>query len=221
RIGAMAHRRRAGMIALPGEGEVPATVADDRGADGHGLIGARQTEALLDMEFDERTDPGQPRLVTPDPIRVEAIATGDVGEGVADRVLETECAVGLDRAGEQPRTEAGDTEARALFLREHGQRERSAGPPGRARGRQLGEAGRSAEVAAAGLRCEMGAGDDGILAGRGGPRPRDAVGIDLGVETAAVGLGEEPIAQFALGGREPGTLVAGPTGVAAGVLDLA
>src|SRR5699024_9368212 len=139
RIGAMAHRRRAGMLALPGEGEVPATVADDRGADRHGLIGARQTDAQLDLELDERTDPGQPRRITPDPIQAQAIATGAVGEGVADRVLETECAVGLDRAGEQPRTEAGDTEARALFLREHGQREGSAGPLERARGLQLVE----------------------------------------------------------------------------------
>src|SRR5699024_4436073 len=220
----MAHRRRAGMIALPGEGEVPATVADDRGADGYGLIGARQTEAMLDMEFDERTDSGQPRLVTPDPIRVEAIATGDVGEGVAGRVLEPECAVGLDRTGEQPRTEAGDTEARTLSPGEHGPGEGAAGPLERARGLQFGDGrrprggdpGRSVEFAASGHVVEMGAGDHGILTGRGGPRPRDTVGIDLGVETAAVGLGEEPIAQFALGGREPGTLVAGPTGVAAG-----
>src|SRR5699024_5492263 len=174
------------------------------------------------------TAAGQTRLVTPDRIRVEAIATGDVGEGVAGRVLEPECAAGLDRTGEQPRTEAGDTEARTLFLGEHGQREGSAGPLERARGLQLvkgrqrrGDPERSVEFAASGHRVEMGAGDDGILTGRGGPRPRDAVGIDLGVETAAVGLGEEPLAQFALGGREPGTLVAGPTGVAAGVLDLA
>src|SRR5690625_5039784 len=190
----MAHRRRAGMIALPGEGEVPATVADDRGADSHGLIGARQTEALLDMEFDERTDPGQPRLITPDTIRVEAIATGDVGEGVAGRVLEPECAVGLDRTGEQPRTEAGDTEARALFLGEHGQGEGPAGPLERARGLQLvegrqrrGDPERSVEFAASGHRVEMGAGDDGILTGRGGPRPRDAVGTDTGREAEAYG----------------------------------
>src|SRR5699024_1204737 len=180
---------------------VPATVAEDGGADGHGLIGARQTEALLDMELDERTDPGQPRLVTPDPIRVEAIATGDVGEGVADRVLETECAVGLDRAGEQPRTEAGDTEARALFLSEHGQREWSSGTLERARGplrvagsHRRGVPERSVYSAASGHRVEMRAGDGGLRTGRGGRRPRDAVGIDLGVDTAAVGHGEDPIA---------------------------
>ena len=63
------------------------------------------------MEFDEGTDSGQPRLVTPDPIRIEAIATGHVGEGVTSGVLEAECAVGVDGAGEQPRTEAGDAEA--------------------------------------------------------------------------------------------------------------
>ena len=90
---------------------MPATVADDRGADGDGLIGVDQTDALFDMEFDEGTDSGQPRLVTPDPIRIEAIATGDVGEGVTGGVLETECTVSIDGTGEQPRTEAGDAEA--------------------------------------------------------------------------------------------------------------
>ena len=41
------------MVALTGEREVPAAVTDDRGADGHGLIGVDQTDALFDMEFDE------------------------------------------------------------------------------------------------------------------------------------------------------------------------
>src|SRR5699024_4145742 len=139
-----------------------------------------------------------------------------------------ESAVGLDRAGEQPRTEAGDTEARALFLWEHSQREGAAGPLERARGLQLvdgrqrrGDPEGPVEFAASGHGVEMGAGDDGVLTRRGRPRPGDAIGIDLGVETAAVRLGEEPIAQFALGGREPGTLVAGPAGVVADVLDLA
>src|SRR5699024_11388881 len=141
----------------------------------------------------------------------------------AARVLAPAGAVALARAGEQPGTEAGDTEARALFLREHGQREGSAGPLERARGLQLVEGRqrrddpeRSVEFAASGHRVEVGAGDDGILTGRGGPRPRDAVGIDLGVEAAAVGLGEEAIAQVARGGREPGPAGAGPTGADAG-----
>ncbi len=47
------------MIALTGEREVPASVTDDGGADGHSLISAGQTDALFDVEFDERPDARQ------------------------------------------------------------------------------------------------------------------------------------------------------------------
>ena len=67
----------------------------------------------------------------------------------------------------------------------------------------------------------MGPGDDGVRTLRGGPRPGDAVGVDLGIETAAGRLGEEPLTQVPFGVRESGPLVARTAGVAAGVLDLA
>jgi hypothetical protein len=153
-------------------------VADDRGSDGDGLIGVDQTDALFDMEFDEGTDSGQPRLVTPDPIRIEAIATGDVGEGVTGGVLETECPVGVDGAGEQSRAEAGDAEARALLLGEHCQGEGPGGLVECARGlehvegrQRRGDTEWTVEFASAGDGVEVGSGDDGVRHRAGWPMP--------------------------------------------------
>src|SRR5699024_6077469 len=113
-------------------------------------------------------------------------------------------------------SEARDPEAGALLLGEHGDGEPAGA--GSVRGEAAraehvdrveggGDAERSVERAAAGDGVQVGAGDDGAVAGRAPPGPDDAVAVDRDVETAGGGLGDEPLAQVQLGGGVHGARV--------------
>ena len=120
----------AGMIALAGDGDPPAAVREDlrTDPDHRGGVGSLQQPALLDVQFDEGADRGEPGGIGPHGGRLEPGPTCCIGDRDAVLIVQPAHRVGVHGAGHQPGTHAGQAESAAFLLHEAGDGQR----PGRA-----------------------------------------------------------------------------------------
>ena len=189
----------------------------DRGADGDGPVELVEAAPLFDVELEVGPDPGEHLRVG---AHVRGLVPGRghrLGHGDAVGVDEGAGAVGVERAGEDSRTGAGDPEAGALLVGEVRDGQRTAGDePVRAQRVERGEGGDDAEgaveSAAVGDGVEVRAEDDPgpALGERGvgvlGPGPLVPRAIDDDGHPPALGRPLEPFAQRVVGGG-PGEAV--------------
>jgi hypothetical protein len=182
--------------------------------------------ALLDVQLDEDPDAGERRLVETDVLGGVPGRGHRVGEGRAVVVGQRERVPGVDRAGHQPRAEAGEAEPGALLLDEVDDGERALGHDARSLQRVDGEQGaddaeRPVERAAAGHAVEVAAGDDGAVGRRAPPGPLVAVAVDLDLEPPPGRLGGEPLPEPQVDTRPREPVVATGARIATHALEIA
>jgi hypothetical protein len=178
-------------------------VRDHRAADGHRRAEVDQPAPLLDVQLEEPPDPAEPLVVRPHPRRVDTGLRRRLGEGHAVGVPQAACLVGVDRAGQQPRAQAGHTEPAALLFREDDNGDRLAWPEPLGlqrlhRGQRARDTERAVERAATRHRVEVAAGDHGVAPRRPPPRPDVAVAVGLDVQPEPQRAVDEPRAQVVL-----------------------
>jgi hypothetical protein len=195
-------------------------VRPDRGGDADGVARQVQRPALLDVEFDEGADAGEPLGVGPDGVRV--VPGGLHRTGQRDAVGVAQLVRGLLRqlSGGEPGADAGEAEAGALLVAEVDDREGA--PEADLAGAQFVEGGEGGdhaegpvEGAAVGHGVQVRAGDDGVAGRRvAEPRPLVAVAVDLVLQAAGLGLHAEPEPAVRVG-RGPGEAAVAAGGGAA------
>ncbi len=109
---------RAGVVGLAGQVDPPASVRPDRTRDGDRLAQIDQAAALLDVQFDEGGNPSQRLVVAAGRLGDASGRAQRLGHRHAVAVAQGERAIGCQRAGDQPRTRAGNAEPGALLVGE-------------------------------------------------------------------------------------------------------
>ncbi len=209
------------MVGLAPEVEPPAAVRPDGRGDADGVAGQVEGAALLDVEFDERADPGEPFRVGPDGGGVVPGGLHGRGQGGPVPVAQPVGVGDGELSGGEPGPDAGQAEAGALLVTEVGDGQRSGELRSPAaefveRGEGGHHAERAIEGAAVGDGVQVRAGDDGVPGQRvPEPGPLVAVAVGLVREPARLGLGAEPGAAVEVGGRPGVAPVAAAAGVAA------
>ncbi len=211
------------MVTLPGDGQLPPPVADDRCADCEGRIEVDQPAALLDVKLHEVADPPECVVVLAEMSRVQPVGSCSLCEAHAIGVPEVPCRIRIDPARQQPRSETGNSETGAFLFRKHrdGQRPLRLHAPllqdvdgGECRSDPEGPVKR----AAAGNGVQVAAGDEcavprAVAALRAGvpPGPEDAVAVGLDLEAApgCLLLEPRPQVQLRVGEDRPGVPAAG------------
>lgn len=223
RVAAVGEPGGARVVGLAAEVEPPASVRPDGGGDADRVAGEVEGAALLDVEFDERADTGQPFGVRADGVGVVPGRFHGLRQG--DAVTVAQAVRGLDGQlpGGEPGADTGETEARALLVTEVGDGQR----PGELhspaaefieRGKGGDDAERPVEGSAVRYGVEVRAGDDGVPGqGVAAPGPLVAVAVHLAVEAAGLGLHPEPEAAVGVGPGPGVAPVAAGLGVAADV----
>ena len=203
---ALGERGGAGVVGLTGHVDPPAAVRPDVAADTDGVAELDQAAALLDVQLDERADPGERLVVAAEAGRVAAGAPHRLGHRHAVVVGEAAGPVGPQRPGDDPRARAGDAEPGALLVGEvddpHGPGRGEAVVPQLVDRREgTDDPERAVEGATVGHRVEVRADDDaGVPGGHRGirvapPGPLVAHPVGGEVEPAVGALAGEPLAQ--------------------------
>ncbi|CAM5707979.1 hypothetical protein SBADM41S_07912 [Streptomyces badius] len=220
RVAAVDEPGGARVVGLAPEVEPPAAVRPDGGGDADGVAGQVEGAALLDVEFDERADPGEAFRVGADGPGVVSGRLHGSGQGGPVRVPQTVGVGDGELSGGEPGPDTGQAEAGALLVTEVGDGQR----PGELHSPAVefverGEGGHHPERAVEGPAVrdgvQVGAGDDGVPGqGVAEPGPLVAVAVGLVREPARLGLRAEPGPAVEVG-RRPGVApVAAAVGVA-------
>jgi hypothetical protein len=206
------------VVPLPGDAELPAAVAQDRGADSHWLVQVNQPPALLHMQLHKQAQLLEGLVIGADEPGILPVRGSDVGIGVAVRVLEPAGLVRVQFTGQQPGTQAGDAEPRALLLGKNsdGQRPAGAEPAGLQDidgDQRRSDTQRTVVRAAARNGIEVAAGRNSVpprACGGVPPCPDDAVVVCMDVEAAPFRLLNEPAPQVRFRGGENRPRIATP-----------
>ena len=222
---------RARVVGLAGHVDPPAAVRPDVAPDTHGVPETVEGPALLDVELDEGTDPGEGLVVASEVVRGAPGALDRLGHRHAVGVAQPAGAVGGHRPGDDARPGTGDPEAGPLLVGEvddaDGSRRLEAPLAQAVQGGQGADhTERAVEGTAVGDGVEVRADDDPGGAGGDGrvgvapPRPLVAHPVDGEVEATCRALPGEPLAQVVVGAR-PGVAAVPPgRGIQADALEV-